>query len=101
MRFDRVAYTCNDPVRFSVHEIAEGGSFPDDDPNAFAVAERTTIDVIDALREQNIQVAAGQIGGSPSPKDQPFEYSITTLGRLETPDNPFDPAGGIEVAPPP
>jgi HAE1 family hydrophobic/amphiphilic exporter-1 len=44
----------------------------------------TTLDVIDALREQNVQVAAGQIGGPPSPKDQPFEYSITTLGRLES-----------------
>jgi HAE1 family hydrophobic/amphiphilic exporter-1 len=54
------------------------------DPNKLKARGLTTIDVIDALREQNVQVAAGQIGGAPSPKDQPFEYSITTLGRLET-----------------
>jgi len=44
----------------------------------------TTLDIIDSLREQNVQVAAGQIGGTPSPADQPFQYSITTLGRLES-----------------
>jgi HAE1 family hydrophobic/amphiphilic exporter-1 len=54
------------------------------DPIRLKARGLTTIDVIDALREQNIQVAAGQIGGAPSPKDQPFEYSITTLGRLES-----------------
>jgi HAE1 family hydrophobic/amphiphilic exporter-1 len=53
------------------------------DPIRMKARGLTTLDVIDALREQNIQVAAGQIGGAPSPKDQPFEYSITTLGRLE------------------
>jgi HAE1 family hydrophobic/amphiphilic exporter-1 len=54
------------------------------DPNRLKARGLTTVDVIDALREQNIQVAAGKIGGSPSPKDQPFEYSISTLGRLES-----------------
>ena len=54
------------------------------DPVRLKARGLTTIDVIDALREQNVQVAAGQIGGAPSPRDQPFEYSITTLGRLES-----------------
>ena len=54
------------------------------DPTLMKARGLTTIDVIDALREQNVQVAAGQIGGAPSPKDQPFEYTITTLGRLES-----------------
>ena len=54
------------------------------DPILLKARGLTTLDVIDALREQNVQVAAGQIGGPPSPKDQPFEYSITTLGRLES-----------------
>jgi len=53
------------------------------DPILLKARGLTTLDVIDALREQNIQVAAGQIGGAPSPEDQPFEYSISTLGRLE------------------
>ena len=54
------------------------------DPLRLKARDLTTLDVINALREQNVQVAAGQIGGSPSPEDQPFEYSISTLGRLES-----------------
>ena len=42
----------------------------------------TTIDVVDAIREQNVQVAAGQIGGQPAPPDQHFQYTVNTLGRL-------------------
>ncbi len=54
------------------------------DPNRLRARGLTTLDMIQALREQNVQVAAGQIGGSPAPADQPFEYSISTLGRLES-----------------
>ncbi len=54
------------------------------DPLRLRARGLTTIDLINALREQNVQVAAGQIGGQPAPPDQPFEYSISTLGRLET-----------------
>jgi HAE1 family hydrophobic/amphiphilic exporter-1 len=54
------------------------------DPLLLRARGLTTLDLLDALREQNVQVAAGQIGGQPAPKDQPFEYSISTLGRLET-----------------
>ena len=53
-------------------------------PDRLRARDLTTMDLADALREQNIQVAAGQIGGQPAPKDQPFEYSISTLGRLES-----------------
>lgn len=42
----------------------------------------TTGDVIDAVREQNVQVAAGQIGGAPSEPDQQFQYTVRTQGRL-------------------
>ncbi len=54
------------------------------DPNRLRARGLTTLDMIQALREQNVQVAAGQVGGSPAPTDQPFEYSISTLGRLES-----------------
>ena len=54
------------------------------DPHRLRARGLTTLDMIQALREQNVQVAAGQIGGSPAPADQPFEYSISTLGRLES-----------------
>ena len=53
-------------------------------PDRLRARGLTTSDLTNALREQNVQVAAGQIGGQPAPKDQPFEYSISTLGRLQT-----------------
>ncbi|MGE3739269.1 MAG: efflux RND transporter permease subunit [Geminicoccaceae bacterium] len=40
-------------------------------------------DVIQALNQQNVQVAAGQVGIPPQPVDQPFQYTINLLGRLE------------------
>ncbi|AGA28089.1 efflux RND transporter permease subunit [Singulisphaera acidiphila] len=39
-------------------------------------------DVIQVLREQNVQVAAGQIGQPPVPRGQDFQYTLSTLGRL-------------------
>ncbi len=54
------------------------------DPRLLRARGLTTVDLISSLREQNVQVAAGQIGGQPAPSDQPFEYAINTLGRLET-----------------
>src|SRR6185369_1900363 len=35
--------------------------------------------------QQNVQVAAGQIGQAPVPKGQQFQYTINTLGRLADP----------------
>jgi len=54
------------------------------DPLLLRARALTTVDLIQALREQNVQVAAGQIGGQPAPSDQPFEYAINTLGRLQS-----------------
>ena len=42
----------------------------------------TTTEVINAIREQNVQVAAGQIGQPPAPAGQSFQYSVNVLGRL-------------------
>lgn len=42
----------------------------------------TVEDVVGALRQQNIQVAAGQLGQPPVPKDQIYQLNVTTLGRL-------------------
>jgi HAE1 family hydrophobic/amphiphilic exporter-1 len=41
-----------------------------------------TSDVIAAIEEQNIQVAAGQVGQEPSLGDQEFQLTVSTLGRL-------------------
>ncbi|MBL8797441.1 MAG: efflux RND transporter permease subunit [Planctomycetia bacterium] len=53
------------------------------DPNKLAARNMTAGDVVAALQEQNVQVAAGQIGQPPVPRGQDFQYTMTTLGRLE------------------
>ncbi len=52
------------------------------DPRQLKSRNLTTQDVLDAVREQNVQVAAGQIGQPPAPAGQSFQYNVTTLGRL-------------------
>ncbi|MFM6518382.1 MAG: efflux RND transporter permease subunit, partial [Microcystis panniformis] len=41
-------------------------------------------EVVQAIREQNIQVGAGTIGGDPSPEDQQFQIAIRAVGRVAT-----------------
>ena len=43
-------------------------------------------DVVTAIAQQNLQVAAGQIGQQPVPKGQQFQLTINTLGRLTDPE---------------
>src|SRR5580692_9300981 len=52
------------------------------DPDKLQSRNLTADDVIRVLREQNVQVAAGQIGQPPVPKGQDFQYTMSTLGRL-------------------
>src|ERR1700692_3906331 len=52
------------------------------DPDKLQSRNLTVNDVIRVLREQNVQVAAGQIGQPPVPKGQDFQYTMSTLGRL-------------------
>ena len=54
------------------------------DPERLLARGLTTQDVIAAIREQNVQVAAGQIGQPPAPAGQSFQYAINSLGRLES-----------------
>jgi HAE1 family hydrophobic/amphiphilic exporter-1 len=56
------------------------------DPELLKARQLTTMDVIGAIREQNVQVAAGQLGAPPSPEGQQFQYTIKTLGRLSSVD---------------
>ncbi len=53
------------------------------DPEKLLALGITTEDVANAIREQNIQVAAGVIGQPPAPKGQSFQYTVTVRGRLE------------------
>jgi hydrophobic/amphiphilic exporter-1 (mainly G- bacteria), HAE1 family len=52
------------------------------DPPRLKSRGLTTEDVVAAIQEQNVQVAAGQIGQPPVPPEQQFQYTVTTLGRL-------------------
>ncbi len=52
------------------------------EPRQLKSRSLTTEDVLAALREQNVQVAAGQIGQPPAPTGQNFQYSVNVLGRL-------------------
>jgi HAE1 family hydrophobic/amphiphilic exporter-1 len=52
------------------------------DPEKLKSRDLTTTEVVQAIREQNVQVAAGQIGQPPAPSNQKFQYTIRTLGRL-------------------
>lgn len=45
----------------------------------------STNDVLQAIKSQNLQASVGRIGAMPSTKDQQFQFSLTTLGRLTTP----------------
>ncbi len=56
------------------------------DPNKLASRNMSANDVANAVREQNVQVAAGRIGQPPSPSNIYFQTPINTLGRLTTED---------------
>jgi multidrug efflux pump len=54
------------------------------DPERLAVRNITPGDVFTAVQQQNLPVAAGQIGQPPSSSGQPYQLTLTTVGRLVT-----------------
>ena len=56
-------------------------------PDKMASLGLTTAEVLSAVQEQNVQVAAGSIGTPPQPKGQPFEYTAIVNGRLSSVDD--------------
>jgi len=52
------------------------------DPAKLAQRGLTATSVLSALQEQNVQVAAGQIGQPPSPEGQSYQISVRAVGRL-------------------
>jgi HAE1 family hydrophobic/amphiphilic exporter-1 len=52
------------------------------DPDKLAARGLTAGDVVNALREQNVQVAAGSIGDQPSSPEQMYQLSVRAMGRL-------------------
>ena len=55
------------------------------DPLRLAARGLTAEDVVTALREQNISIAAGQIGRPPAPPGQTFQISVRAPGRFTDP----------------
>jgi HAE1 family hydrophobic/amphiphilic exporter-1 len=56
------------------------------DPMRLAARQLTAIDVVNALSEQNVQVAAGSVGLPPAPVGQTFQLNVRAKGRLASPD---------------
>ncbi len=55
------------------------------DPDRLAARGLAAEDVVAAIREQNVQVAAGTIGAPPVPQGTAFQYTVTAQGRLTNP----------------
>ena len=71
------------------------------DPAKMAALGLSATDIINAISQQNLQVAAGQIGQQPVPRGQQFQLTINTLGRLVEPEQ-FErhhPQGGRRHVP--
>ena len=56
------------------------------DPGKMAYRMLTATDISTAITQQNIQVAAGQIGQPPVPNGQVYQFTLSTLGRLADPE---------------
>lgn len=56
------------------------------DPLKLTNYNLTTLDVIAAIREQNAQVSAGQLGGAPAVQGQELNATISAQSRLQTPE---------------
>jgi HAE1 family hydrophobic/amphiphilic exporter-1 len=55
------------------------------DPTKLAARGLTATDVTNALREQNVQIAAGQVGQPPADAGQTYQISVRAAGRLTEP----------------
>ncbi len=73
-----------------LHGVGDVTMFPTKDysmrfwlnPNKLEYNSLTTNDVVNALKSQNVQVAAGRLGQEPAPKGQNFDLPVNILGRL-------------------
>jgi HAE1 family hydrophobic/amphiphilic exporter-1 len=55
------------------------------DPSRLAERGLTATTILNALQEQNVQVAAGQVGQPPVPSGQAYQISVRAIGRLTEP----------------
>jgi multidrug efflux pump subunit AcrB len=62
-------------------------------PQQLASLDLTASEVVQAIREQNVAVAAGNVGQQPVPKGQTYQLILNTQGRLTTAEQ----FGGIVI----
>ncbi|MBI1207337.1 MAG: multidrug efflux RND transporter permease subunit [Azospirillum sp.] len=73
------------------------------DPEKLKARGLLPADVIQAIQRQSQQVASGQLGMSPAPSDQNFQYTVNIRGRLDSPSQfediivKTDPGGGGRI----
>jgi multidrug efflux pump len=56
------------------------------DPERTAARGLSASDIVDAIREQNVQVSAGSIGSPPTPDGSVLQVSVNAQGRLASPE---------------
>ncbi len=56
------------------------------DPELMRIRSITPADVVSAITQQNMAVSAGSIGAPPVNSDTPFQFTLTSQGRLKTAD---------------
>src|SRR5438309_8641258 len=56
------------------------------DPNKLQSFQLMPSDVITAIQNQNVDVAAGEVGGMPQPQGQMLDATVTAQSRLQTPE---------------
>lgn len=52
------------------------------DPSELARRGLAATDVVNALRAQNVQIGAGQVGQPPAPPGQTYQFTVRVLGQL-------------------
>lgn len=56
------------------------------DPNKLQAVQLIPSDIVTAIQNQNVEVAAGEIGGMPQPQGQMLDATVTAQSRLQTPE---------------
>ena len=56
------------------------------DPNRLQSYQLMPSDIVSAIQNQNVEVAAGEVGGMPQPQGQMLDATVTAQSRLQTPD---------------
>jgi HAE1 family hydrophobic/amphiphilic exporter-1 len=54
-------------------------------PAKLAARGLTSVDVTNALAEQNVEIPAGQVGQPPSDEKQTYQIPVRVIGRLSEP----------------